>query len=231
MFGRICNPGRKLAIRGQDCKSAPTEVSDHYNEARANFAERLERLKRTCLWIAAAVLASAAAPCASGVLRFDSFKRGDREISILLGGGANHRIPEAAKDRFQYSVAKIRWAVFTSPRTQLALDAATGINNGGANNCAFWATGGYRRYFLMRGATAVGWEFNFGAMRLSHKVSELGTRTNFTEQLGVVFERGVSENSALTLEYRFSHISNAGIKLPNVGINTSAVSLGYSWYR
>ena len=188
-------------------------------------------MQKTCVRIAAAVLASVAAPCASDALRFDSFKRGDKEISILLGGGANHRLPEAAKDRFQYSVAKIRCAVFTSPRTQLAFDAATGIYKGGANNCAFWATTGYRRYFLMRGSTAVSWEFNLGAMRLSHRVSELGTRTNFTEQLGIVFERGTSEDSALTIEYRFSHISNAGIKLPNIGINTSAVSMGYSWYR
>jgi len=148
-----------------------------------------------------------------------------------MGGGVNHRLPEATKDRFDYSVAKIRYAVFTSPRTQLALDAATGINRGAANNCTFWATTGYRRYFLVRGSMAVGWEFNFGAMRLSHKINELGTRTNFTEQLGIVFERGISANSALTFEYRFSHVSNAGIKLPNVGINTSAVSVGYSWYR
>lgn len=182
------------------------------------------------MWIIAAVLV-AAAPCASDMLRFDSFKRGDRETSVMFGGGVNHRIPEAAKDRFQYSVAKVRHAVFTSPRTQLGFDAATGINNKGLNNCAFWATVGYRRYLLMRGRDAIGAELDLGLMRLSHRVSELGTRANFTEQIGIVFQRATGPKSAVTLEYRFSHISNAGIKLPNIGINTSAVSVGYSWYR
>lgn len=188
-------------------------------------------MRRACWWIVAAVFATAAAPCVSDVLKFESFKRGDREISVLIGGGANHRIPEATKDRFQYDVAKVRYAVFTSPRTQLGLDLATGISQEGLNNCAFWGTVGYRRYFLMRGRDAFAGEFNFGLMRLSHYVSELGTRTNFTEQIGIVYQRSVSSKSAITLEYRFSHVSNGGIKLPNVGINTSAVSAGYSWYR
>lgn len=164
-------------------------------------------------------------------LRFDSFQRGQREYAVLAGYGVNHRIPEAAKDRFSFDLVKVRYGVFTSPKTQLAFDLTAGNTEGQMDNSAFWATTSYRRYFIVRGSTAVGFDFNFGLIQMRKPVSELGTRTNFTEQIGFVFQHGVGPSSAITLEYKFSHISNAGIKLPNVGINASMISLGYSWYR
>jgi hypothetical protein len=121
--------------------------------------------------------------------------------------------------------------VFTSPRTQLGLSFALGNQDGDQNNSAIWSTLSYRRYFLVRGSTALGYDASFGLMRFKDGVAELGTRTNFTEQLGVTLDYGLSSNSSLTLEYLFSHTSNAGIRLPNVGINASMLALGYSWFR
>ncbi|MCL5104476.1 MAG: acyloxyacyl hydrolase [Armatimonadetes bacterium] len=182
-----------------------------------------------------AAIALAALACGSASwsqdLRFDSFQRGQREYAVLAGYGVNHRIPEAAKDRFSFDILKFRYGVFTSPRTQLAFDLTAGNTEGQMDNSAFWATTSYRRYFIVRGSTAVGFDLNFGLLRMRNPVSELGTRTNFTEQIGLVLQHGVTPSTALTLEYKFSHISNGGIRLPNVGINASMVSLGYSWYR
>ena len=59
----------------------------------------------------------------------------------------------------------------------------------------------------------------------------VGTKINFTEQVGLTWQVATGTSSAFTLEYRFCHISNAGLKTPNVGMNVSALSLGYSWYR
>ena len=146
----------------------------------------------------------------SSDLRFDSFQRGQREYAVMAGYGVNHRIPEAAKDRFSFDILKIRYAVFTSPRTQLALDLTAGNTEGKMNNSALWATTSYRRYFIIRGSTAVGFDFNFGLLRLRRHISELGTRTNFTEQIGLVLQHAVSPSTAMTLEYKFSHISNGG---------------------
>lgn len=185
---------------------------------------------RNTLALAAAIVA-AAGPCLSDTLRFDSFERGDREYSVLLGSGANHRIPSATESRFKFDAVKLRYGAFTSPRTQLALEFTTGIQKEDPNNRATWATTNYRRYFMVRGSTAVGYDISFGLLRLSHGVPELGTRINFTEQMGIVLQQGTGENSAWTLEYKFSHISNAGVRLPNIGINASIISLGYSWYN
>jgi hypothetical protein len=175
-----------------------------------------------CVWVC---------PLHADPLRFDSMTRGQREISLLVGYGENHKIPEATKDHFSFDTIKLRYGLFTSPRTQLAINLGYGDLDGSSDNSALWTTGSYRKYFMARGRTALAYDFNIGIMRFSDHISELGTRTNFTEQLGLVFQRSTGPCSALTIEYVFSHTSNAGIKLPNLGVNASIVALGYSWFR
>jgi hypothetical protein len=158
--------------------------------------------------------------------------RGRHEITLLMGYGENHKIPDATKDRFSFDTVKLRYGVFTSPRTQLAVNLGYGdLQGDSSDNSALWTTGSYRRYFLARGQTALAYDFNIGIMRFEDHISELGTRTNFTEQLGLVYQHSTGTNSAFTIEYVFSHTSNAGIKLPNLGVNASIVALGYSWFR
>lgn len=171
--------------------------------------------------------------CCSSVLaqdiRFGDMQRGQRELTLMVGYGENHKIPSATKNRFAFDTAKIRYGVFTSPRAQLSFSLAVGDQRG-EDNAAAWTTVGYRRNFMVRGSTSLGWDFNFGIVRFKDHVAELGTKTNFTEQLGLTFEHAVSDGSAISLEYVFSHVSNAGIKLPNIGINASMVAIGYSWF-
>ncbi|MCX6345896.1 MAG: acyloxyacyl hydrolase [Armatimonadetes bacterium] len=167
---------------------------------------------------------------AGGVLRYDSFERGDREVSLQIGYGASHHFPSACKDSFQFDAVKLRYGVFTSPRTQLALDVSRGINQSNQENKSVWGTVSYRRYFMVRGSTALGYDLNMGMLRYEKGVKSLGTRINFTEQIGLVFQHGITENSAISLDYKFSHVSNAGVRLPNIGINTSMMSVGYSRY-
>ncbi|MCE5323320.1 acyloxyacyl hydrolase [bacterium] len=170
-------------------------------------------------------------PTHADPLRFDSMTRGQREISLLMGYGENHKIPEATKDRFSFDTIKLRYGVFTSPRTQLAVNLGYGNMEGDDDNSALWTTGSYRRYFLVRGQTALAYDFNIGILHFGDHISEQGTRTNFTEQLGLVLQHSTETSSAYTIEYVFSHTSNAGIKLPNLGVNASIVALGYSWFR
>ena len=49
---------------------------------------------------------------------------------------------------------------------------------------------------------------------------------NFTLQSGLGFHYFLSERTALTGEWRYHHISNAGINRPNIGINGSVVLFG-----
>ena len=40
----------------------------------------------------------------------------------------------------------------------------------------------------------------------------------------------LDESTALTAEYRWLHISNAGIELPNYGTNTMMFLIGLTWF-
>ena len=59
---------------------------------------------------------------------------------------------------------------------------------------------------------------------------DLGTPGEFNEQIGPGISYFWRENSALTLQYRYMHNSNAGIKTPNQGLNENIFYLGMSWY-
>lgn len=59
---------------------------------------------------------------------------------------------------------------------------------------------------------------------------DLSTRFQFNTQAGVGVRRFITRHSALTLQYRFFHISNAGIDDPNHGVNTSMFYAGISWF-
>jgi lipid A 3-O-deacylase len=59
---------------------------------------------------------------------------------------------------------------------------------------------------------------------------DLSTEFNFNLQLGAGAHYFLRKNTALTLQYRWFHLSNAGIKLPNNGTNTQMFFAGLSWF-
>ena len=52
---------------------------------------------------------------------------------------------------------------------------------------------------------------------------------NFLNQFGAGTQVILADNCALTLGYRFRHLSNAGLRATNVGINTNMLALGVSF--
>jgi opacity protein-like surface antigen len=72
-------------------------------------------------------------------------------------------------------------------------------------------------------------EIGSGPMYLSIDSKEQGEAGfNFLNQFGLGAQVAVSGNSAITVGYRFRHLSNAGTSEPNRGINSNAVVLSYS---
>lgn len=65
-----------------------------------------------------------------------------------------------------------------------------------------------------------------GIVYMSLHTRGQSTQFNFTEQGCVGMHYFFSKNTALTLEGRFRHLSNAGIKEPNHGINTYCATAG-----
>ncbi|RXK87741.1 acyloxyacyl hydrolase [Chlorobaculum sp. 24CR] len=72
-------------------------------------------------------------------------------------------------------------------------------------------------------------EIGSGPMYLSIDSREQGEAGfNFLNQFGLGAQVAVSNNSAITVGYRFRHLSNAGASEPNRGINSNAVVVSYS---
>jgi lipid A 3-O-deacylase len=63
---------------------------------------------------------------------------------------------------------------------------------------------------------------------ISLHTHEQGSQFNFIEYGGLGVNYFVRKNTALTLEGRFRHLSNAGIASPNTGINTYFIVAGIS---
>lgn len=59
---------------------------------------------------------------------------------------------------------------------------------------------------------------------------DLSTTFQFNTQVGLGVRWFLTGNSALTFQYRYMHISNAGIEQPNHGINTSLFYAGMTWF-
>ncbi|MFW6198761.1 MAG: acyloxyacyl hydrolase [Acidobacteriota bacterium] len=57
------------------------------------------------------------------------------------------------------------------------------------------------------------------------------THLNFMPQVGVGLRRMLADDVALTLEYRFHHLSNAGLSESNPGINAHMAVFVVSWLR
>lgn len=79
-----------------------------------------------------------------------------------------------------------------------------------------------------RSAPYVGGALGFVYANLPDYVQ--GTKFNFTESVGVGFRYFMDYRTTLNVEFRYRHLSNAGIEQPNDGLNTGFLLVGMSWY-
>lgn len=68
-----------------------------------------------------------------------------------------------------------------------------------------------------------------GVMFMTQHTIEQSTQYNFIPQLGCGVSYDLKENMAIDLEYRYRHLSNADIKLPNDGINVNMFLIGVTY--
>lgn len=162
-------------------------------------------------------------------LQFDSMTDDRRESTLTLGYGDNMNMHDDPGGSFQYTMLRYRFGKFTSPRNETAYEISGGYHFTGRQNFQFVATIGYRHYFMMQGRSALAYDVGIGGMHLTRHVPEQGSKTNFNEYAGVTFQYALTQDSALTLGYRFTHSSNAGLSKPNGGLNVNEFNVGYMW--
>jgi len=133
--------------------------------------------------------------------------------------------------RFGVDTFRLRYGRYRSPKTQFAYEICAGKQTKDMQSTMVSGMVTCRYYFARHGLTSLAVEGGVGFAILGDEVPGLATTTNFAETVGVSIQRATGPASALTLDYRFCHISNAGLKLPNIGVNASILSVGYSWYK
>ncbi len=169
--------------------------------------------------------------CGAEEFLFPKVQPGLTETSFLTGYGENYHIPACMKAHFGIDVATLRYARYTSPSTQVGVELFAGLLSTNNGNLAGSAMTSFRKYFQVRNHYAIGYDLGFGLIHLQDRIEGLATHTNFTEYVGVIWQFSTGGSGAFDIEYRFSHVSNAGIARPNVGINSGNLLVGHSWYR
>lgn len=66
---------------------------------------------------------------------------------------------------------------------------------------------------------------------IDRRASEITGNTQFLDQAGFGVQYFYKPGRAMVFEYRYFHMSNAGIQPPNPGFNGSMVTIGFCWLR
>jgi hypothetical protein len=74
-------------------------------------------------------------------------------------------------------------------------------------------------------------ELGGGVLFTNTEVPVATSTVNFLTHAALGFHFFARENRALTMNVRFEHISNAGLSVPNPGINTVQFQLGMNWFK
>ena len=166
----------------------------------------------------------------------EGFQKGTTELCLsvgagygILGNGAHHDWLLGAIDygwMFTGVVAKDRWfrgnwellgSLFGGAQFHPEAAYLVGLTPLLRYN---FATGSRWMPFVNAGAGVTATDIRDG---------DLSTTFEFNLQFGAGVRLLLRDNLALTLQYRFIHLSNAGIEEPNDAVNNSSVLLGLNW--
>lgn len=74
-------------------------------------------------------------------------------------------------------------------------------------------------------------ELGGGVLFTNKDIPLQSSDVNFTPQAAVGVNIFTREKRAVSLDFRYEHISNAGISSPNPGINTLQGGIGFHWFK
>jgi lipid A 3-O-deacylase len=170
------------------------------------------------------------------------FRKGAQETGFALGAGFGIRRSSIGGSRVSHDLA------LASAHYGLVLSEVVGRDHWYGGNWEFLAEGfggaqfSPRTAYLVGGAAFLRYDFSTGTrwvpfmdlgggcLLTDIKQPDLSTVFQFNEQGGPGVQYFWKANSAITFQYRYMHISNAGIKHPNQGANTSMFYAGMSWF-
>jgi lipid A 3-O-deacylase len=161
-------------------------------------------------------------------------EEGGHELQVWTGGG--HSVRGGTKDTSVWN-AGVRYGwILTAPhgpgflngRFELAVDAVPAFVVFQPANTVYGAgvnPVGLKWIFATRGHVAPYLELNGGTLFTTHEVPAGTSTINFTS--GAAFGMYFFGEHAWSVDVRYMHISNAGLTVPNPGVNTVQVRLGF----
>jgi hypothetical protein len=170
---------------------------------------------------------------ASSLAAQDRPEYGGHELEVWTGGG--HSVPGGTKDTNEWN-AGVRYGwILTEPhlpgilsgRFELAVDAVPAFVVFQPANTAYGAgvdPVDFRWIFATRGHVAPYLELSGGVLFTTHDVPAGTSTINFTP--GAAFGFYFFGERAWSVDIRYLHISNAGLTVPNPGVNSVQVRLG-----
>jgi Lipid A 3-O-deacylase (PagL). len=172
--------------------------------------------------------------CNSLVFAQARIEDGGHEIQIWSGGG--HSVPGGTKDTGIWNLGlRYGWIItgphgpgFLKGRFEYAVDAVPVLLVFQPANTAYGA--GFNPLnlkwnFATRGMTTPYFELTGGVLFTNHDVPTGTNTVNFTPSAAIGMQLG-KERHTWSVEVRYMHISNAGLEVPNPGLNSVQVRLG-----
>lgn len=158
-------------------------------------------------------------------------RRALRERDFSVGYG--RKIPiERFKSRTKVTMYQLlpRWGRFKDDRQEFLWELPISYFSKPESAYAAGLTLMYRYHFSSnrRFAPFVEAGSGFVFTNLDEKIPELNGGFQFSPQAGIGFRSALSPSSDLILSARWFHLSNAGTKKPNVGLNNYMITAGYS---
>jgi lipid A 3-O-deacylase len=164
----------------------------------------------------------------------DRPEEGGRELQLWTSGG--HSVSGGTQDTTVWN-AGVRYGwILTAPhgpgflkgRFEYAVDAVPAFLVFQRANTAYGAGVNpvvFKWIFAARGHVAPYLELNGGTLFTTHEVPTGTSTINFTT--GAALGAHFLGEHAWSVDLRYMHISNAGLSVPNPGVNTVQVRLGF----
>jgi hypothetical protein len=162
------------------------------------------------------------------------YQEGLEQWGIEMGWGRQHNLPTGPRSGMAGDTLAVSYGRFRSQRDIAGVCASYGRIRALQHHVSeVSAQGTYTHIFSLEPRRAAYWDVGLGLMHFNDLVREQATHTNFVEHIGwgLTWPDGDNGTGAWSLQYRFMHVSNAGRKHPNIGLNSSHFSVVYTWYR
>ena len=158
-------------------------------------------------------------------------RRALRERDFSVGYGKKIQV-ERFKARTKVTMYQLlpRWGRFKDDRQEFLWELPISYFSKPETAYAAGLTLMYRYHFSSNRRFAPFIEAGSGFVftNLDEKIPELNGGFQFSPQAGIGIRSALSRSSDLIISARWFHLSNAGTKKPNVGLNNYLITAGYS---